>query len=217
MRESFKDKKERAGMIFKRLKEMYPDATCALDFKTAWELLVATILSAQCTDKRVNIVTPHLFKKLPTVRDFAEVEQEELEEYIRSTGFYRNKAKNIKGAAKKVVEDFGGRVPDNMDELVTLPGIARKSGNVILCTWFKKTEGVTVDTHVKRLSGRLDLSNEKTPEKIEQDLMKLYPKSNWCAFSYMLVDHGRKVCDAKKPRCIECKLQDICPSAKNYL
>ncbi|MFC1656188.1 endonuclease III [Patescibacteria group bacterium] len=217
MRESFENKKKRANVIFKRLGKIYPKAKCALIHSSVWELLVATVLSAQCTDKRVNIVTPPLFKGFPTVKAFAECDLADLERAIHSTGFYRNKAKNIKGAAQKVLSDFGGKVPDTMEELVTLPGIARKSANVLLYAWFGKNEGVVVDTHVKRISNRLGLTSEKIPEKIEKDLMKLYPRKDWGQFAYYIVDHGRALCKAPTPKCAECDLQDICPAAKLYL
>jgi len=217
MRESKSEKMKRAKEIYKRLHSMYKGAKCALHFTNAWELLVATILSAQCTDKRVNMVTPALFKRYPTVKDFAKADNSELEKYIHSTGFFRNKAKNILGAANKVVEDFNGNVPDTMKELITIPGIARKSANVILYVWYGKNEGVVVDTHVKRISNRLELTKEQNPVKIEQDLMKLYPREQWGKLSYYIVDHGRAICKAPTPKCAECNLKDICPSSKNYL
>lgn len=217
MHESFENKKKRANEIFKRLSKMYSNATCALKHTSVWELLVATILSAQCTDKRVNMVTPILFKQFPTIKAFAQCNLADLEKAIRSTGFYRNKAKNIKGAAQKILKDFDGKVPDTMEELITLPGIARKSANVLLYVWFGKNEGVVVDTHVKRISNRLDLTNEKTPEKIEKDLMKLYPRKDWGQLAYYIVDHGRALCKAPTPKCAECDLKDICPAAKLYL
>lgn len=215
--ESSEDKKKRAYEIYKRLKKMYPEAKTALRHTSAWELLVASILSAQCTDKRVNMITPLLFKKYPEIEDFAQAEKEELEKLIYSTGFYRNKAKNIIGAAKKILNDFKGNVPDNMENLVTIPGVARKTANVILSSWFKKNEGVVVDTHVKRISQRLGLTENKTPEKIEKDLMNIYEKKKWGPFSYMIVDHGRALCKAPTPKCILCKLKDICPSSSKYL
>lgn len=217
MKESFEKKKKRAGKIYRRLLKMYPNAKTALNHKNAWELLVASILSAQCTDKRVNKVTPHLFKRYPEIKDFAEADLNELQKLIYSTGFYRNKAKNIIGAAKKILKDFNGKVPDNMKELITLPGVARKTANVILSSWFKKNEGVVVDTHVKRISRRLGLTDNKTPEKIEKDLMKLYERKKWGPLSYMIVDHGRALCKAPTPKCIKCDLKDICPSASKFL
>ena len=217
MRESQKDKQIRAREIYRRLENMYKGAKCALSFTSAWELMVATILSAQCTDKRVNMVTPALFRRYQTVNDFAQADKEELQEYIHSTGFFRNKAKNIIDAANKIVNDFKGKVPNTMKELVTIPGIARKSANVILYVWYGKNEGIVVDTHVKRISNRLALTKEQNPVKIEQDLMKLYPSSKWGKLSYYIVDHGRAICKAPTPKCIECKLKDICPSSKKYL
>ena len=189
-----------AQEILKRLKKEYPNAQCALTHKSAWELLVATILSAQCTDERVNKVTPELFAKYPTVEDVNNMDIENLKKIIRSTGFYNNKAKNIKGAAKVVVEKYDGKIPDNMEALLTLPGVARKTANVVLSVWFHKNEGVVVDTHVKRLSQRYGLSKEKTPEKIEKDLMKLYPQEEWERISTLLIHHGRAVATARNPQ-----------------
>jgi endonuclease-3 len=206
-----------AQEVYKRLHAIYKGAKCALHFTSSWELLVATILSAQCTDKRVNMVTPILFKKYPTVNDFAKARQHELEKYIHSTGFFRNKAKNIMGAAQTVVEKFKGEVPDNMEELITIPGIARKSANVLLYVWYGKNEGVVVDTHVKRISNRLGLTKEQNPVKIERDLMQLYPRKKWGLLAYYLVDHGRALCKAPTPKCIECPLKDICPPSKRYI
>jgi len=209
--------KKNAYEYFDRLSQMYPNPKCALNFTNAWELLVATILSAQCTDKRVNMVTPGLFKELPTIQAFADVDLARLEQIIRSTGFFRNKAKNIKAAAKTVLEQFNGSVPEEMDDLIKIPGIARKSANVILYVWYGKNQGVIVDTHVKRISGRLGLTKHKDPVKIEKDLMKLYKKDDWGLLSYYFVDHGRALCKAPTPKCADCDLKDICPSAKNYL
>lgn len=209
--------KKNAYEYFNRLSKMYPNPKCALNFTSAWELLVSTILSAQCTDKRVNMITPQVFMELPTMQDYIDVDQEHLEQLIRSSGFFRNKAKNIKGAARIVVEQFNSTVPKEMDELLKIPGIARKSANVLLWVWFGKNEGVIVDTHVKRLSNRLGLTKEQNPVKIEQDLIKLYKKDDWGILSYYLVDHGRALCKAPTPKCLECKLNDICPSAKKYL
>jgi len=209
--------KKEAEEIYERLESLYKGAKCALHFTSAWELMVATILSAQCTDKRVNMVTPALFKRYITTKDFAEANKEELQEYIHSTGFFRNKAKNIIGAANTVIEDFKGKVPNTMKELITIPGIARKSANVILYVWYGKNEGVVVDTHVKRLSNRLGLTKEQNPVKIEQDLIKLYPQEQWGKLSYYLVDHGRAICKAPTPKCTDCTLNDICPSSKIYL
>ncbi len=217
MRETKKDKKKRAALLYKQLEKEYKGAKCALHFTSAWELLVATILSAQCTDKRVNMVTPALFKKFPTIESFAKADKKTLEQYIHSTGFYRNKTKNIIGAAKTILQDFNGTVPQTMKELITIPGIARKSANVILYVWYGKNEGVVVDTHVKRLSNRLGLTNEKNPVKIEKDLMQLYPRSQWGTFAYYLVEHGRALCKAPTPRCADCTLIELCPTSKKYL
>lgn len=217
MPESKKDLKIRAQEIYKRLSKMYPNAKCALYFTNAFELMVATILSAQCTDKRVNMITPQLFKKYPSVEAFANVSQTELEQEIYSTGFYRNKAKNIIAASQKIVAEFDGKVPDNMEELLTLPGIARKSANVVLYVWYDKNEGVVVDTHVKRISNRLALTKNKTPEKIEKDLMNLYEREIWGPFAYYLVVHGRTLCMARNPQCAKCPLQPICPGSKEFL
>ena len=200
----------RVAEILKRLNQNYPDVTCALHHNSAWELVVATILSAQCTDVRVNIVTPELFKKYPSVQDFAALKPEQLEPDIRTTGFFRNKAKSVVGAAKRVVEEFGGRVPDEMDQLLTLPGVARKTANVVLGTWFKKNVGVVVDTHVTRISNRLELSTGTDARKIEQDLMKVVPQEKWTLFSHQIIWHGRKICIARKPKCAECPLENIC-------
>jgi len=177
------------------------------------QLLVATILSAQCTDKRVNVVTQDLFKRHRTVKSFADVPQAELEEEIHSTGFFRNKAKNIRGAAAMILSDFGGKVPDTMADLLTLPGVARKTANCVLGNAFGKNEGVVVDTHVKRLAGRLGLSKQKTPEKIELDLMPLFPQNDWALLSHLLIFHGRTYCMARNPNCPDCPLADLCPSA----
>lgn len=200
----------RVTEILARLDKTYPDVTCALHHNSAWELVVATILSAQCTDVRVNMVVPVLFKKYPTVQDFARLKPEQLEPDIRTTGFFRNKAKSVVGAAKKVVENFGGQVPDEMDQLLTLPGVARKTANVVLGTWFKKNLGVVVDTHVTRISNRLELSSGSDARKIEQDLMKVIPQEKWTLFSHQIIWHGRKVCIARRPKCVECPLENIC-------
>ena len=192
---------------------MYPTAKCALHHSNAWELLVATILSAQCTDVRVNIVTPVLFKKYPTPQDFAALKPEQLEPDIRSTGFFRNKSKSIVGAAKKIVEEFGGQVPDEMDKLLTVPGAARKTSNVVLGTWFKKAVGVVVDTHVHQISRRLELTRNDDPKTIEQDLMKILPQQKWIDFSHQIIHHGRALCVARKPKCAECPLENLCHAA----
>ena len=189
----------RVQEILQRLDTLYPDVTCALHHRSAWELLVATILSAQSTDVRVNMVTPELFRKYPTVEDFAALTPEQLQPDVRSTGFFRNKSKSVVGAAKKIVSDFGGQVPDQMDQLLTLPGVARKTANVVLGTWFKKNEGVVVDTHVHRISRRLELTRNDDPKKIEQDLMKIIPREKWTLFSHQIIWHGRKLCIARRP------------------
>src|SRR6478736_594818 len=196
--------------ILKRLDTLYAGVTCALHHKTAWELLVATILSAQSTDVRVNMVTPELFRKYPTVQDFAKLEPEQLEPGIRSTGFFRNKSKSVVGAAKMIVNDFGGSVPENMDDLLKVPGVARKTANVVLGTWFKKNEGVVVDTHVHRISRRLELTKNDEPKSIEQDLMKIIPRERWTLFSHQIIWHGRKLCFARSPKCADCLLENIC-------
>jgi endonuclease III len=192
---------------------LYPDVTCALTHTSAWELLVATILSAQSTDVNVNRVTPELFRKYPTVCDFAALEAKQLEPDIRSTGFFRNKAKFVVGAANKIVQDFGGEVPRTMEELLTLPGVARKTANVVLGTWFKEAVGIVVDTHVTRLSRRLELTKNTDAVKIEDDLMKVIPKEKWILFAHQLIWHGRKVCLARSLRCAECRLENLCHAA----
>ncbi len=204
-------KKTDVTILLKRLNEGYGTAKTALVYRTPHEMLVATILSAQCTDERVNKVTAELFKKYSSVDDFANAQPEELEGDVRSTGFFRNKARNIIGASKMIVENFGGRVPDKMNELLKLPGVARKTANVVLHNAYGIVEGVVVDTHVGRLSRRLGLSKEENAEKVERDLMKLVPHKDWGNVSYLLIDHGRAVCKARKPRCEECFLHDICP------
>src|SRR5580658_8045895 len=206
------ERKARIAEILRRLDKMYPNATCALHHRSPWELLVATILSAQCTDKRVNLVTPGLFAKYPTPRDFAAVKPEVLAEDIRSTGFFNNKAKSIVGAAKKVVNDFGGKVPRTIEEMLTIPGAARKTANVVLGTAYGIASGVVVDTHVQRLSARLDLTKETDPVKIEQDLMKIVPREHWILFSHQLIHFGRGICVARKPKCAECPLESLCKS-----
>ena len=201
---------KRIAELLRRLQAAYPKAECALHHRNAWELLVATILSAQCTDARVNLVTPSLFKKFPTPRAFAEASLPAIEEEIRSTGFYHNKAKSISGAAKKLISDFGGKVPETMAELLTLPGVARKTGNVVLGVAFGKTEGVVVDTHVLRLSHRLGLTRAEDPKRVEEDLMRIIPRDHWIAFSHEMIHHGRQICIARKPRCIDCPLETMC-------
>lgn len=204
---------ERVREILKRLDQRYPGVTCALHHKSPWELLVATILSAQCTDVRVNMVTPVLFKKYPSPSDFAALKPEQLEPDIRSTGFFRNKSKSLVGAAKGVMETFHGQVPDTMEELLTLPGVARKTANVVLGTWFKKAVGVVVDTHVQRISRRLELTRSEDPKDIERDLMKVLPQEKWIEFSHQIIHHGRALCIARKPKCAECPLENICHAA----
>lgn len=204
---------ERIKAILQRLDQTYPGATCALTHKSAWELLVATILSAQCTDVRVNMVTPVLFRKYPTPQHFAALKPEELEPDIRSTGFFRNKSKSLVGSAKKLVEEFNGKVPEKMDLLLTMPGVARKTANVVLGTWFRKAVGVVVDTHVHRISRRLELTRSDNPKDIEQDLMRVIPQERWIDFSHLIIHHGRALCVARKPRCAQCPLEDLCHAA----
>jgi endonuclease III len=202
----------RVRAILEKLDEAYPAATCALKHKNAFQLLIATILSAQCTDERVNQVTATLFPKYPTPQAFAYANPAELEKEIRPTGFFRNKTKSVMGASKKIVEEFGGQVPKTMEELLTLPGVARKTANVVLGTAFGIPSGVVVDTHVQRLAGRLDLTKNTDPKKIEQDLMRVIPQDRWILFAHQLIWHGRRVCQARKPRCIECNLERLCYS-----
>jgi endonuclease III len=201
---------ERVSEILQRLDQLYPGVTCALTHRSAWELLVATILSAQSTDVRVNMVTPEIFQKYPTIQDFAALKPEQLEPDIRSTGFFRNKSKSVVGAAKRIVGEFGGEVPCDMDQLLTLPGVARKTANVVLGTWFKKNDGVVVDTHVFRIARRLELTRENDPRKIEQDLMKIIPRAKWTDFAHQVIWHGRKLCIARSPKCADCLLENIC-------
>jgi len=189
---------------------MYPNVTCELHHDNAWQLLVATILSAQCTDKRVNMVTPGLFRKYPTVQDFAAVGPEELGQDIKSTGFFNNKAKSLIGAAKRVLAEFGGDVPRTMEEMLTIPGAARKTANVVLGTVYGIASGVVVDTHVQRIARRLDLTKEEDPVKIERDLMKLLPQERWIQFSHQMIHHGRRVCAARNPKCGECRISPVC-------
>ena len=203
---------ERLQKIFTALGTLFPQAECALRHENAFQLLVATILSAQCTDERVNKVTPELFRQFPAPQDFVALPQEDLEQVIRSTGFFRNKAKSIIGAATRIVQEFGGKVPQTMEELLTLPGVARKTANVVLGTAFGIARGVVVDTHVFRIAHRLKLTREKTPEKVEQDLMKIVPQDRWISFSHQLIWFGRKICDARKPLCAKCPLVTVCDS-----
>ena len=210
------NKKLRTAEIIKRLKKAYPDAHCALEHSNPFELLIATVLSAQCTDARVNIVTADLFRKYRGPQDFVDVSQQELEKDIHSTGFFRNKAKNIKAASQRLIEVYGGNIPRTMDEILTLGGVARKTANVVLGNAFGIASGVVVDTHVSRLSQRLGLTKQKTPQKIEKDLEKLVPKTNWIMFPHWMIFHGRQICHARKPKCLECSLSDICPSFKIF-
>ena len=204
----------RAPLIFRRLRRTYPDAHCELDFGNPYQLLVATILSAQCTDKRVNMVTPALFDRYPDPEALAMADPRELEEAVKSTGFFRNKTRSLLGMAGGLLDNFGGAVPDQMDDLVTLPGVGRKTANVILGTAFGKPAGVVVDTHVGRLSRRLGLTRLADPVKVEAVLMKLFPQKNWTLLSHLLIFHGRRVCVARRPRCAECVLNDLCPSSE---
>ena len=203
----------RAKKIIARLKREYPDATCALHHKSALELVVATILSAQCTDARVNIVTPHLFAKYRTAADYAAADPKVFEQEIQSTGFFRNKTRSIIGMAQALMERHGGEVPQTMEELTDLPGVGRKTANVILGTWFQKNEGIVVDTHVQRLTGLLKLRRQDDPVKIEQELMGIVSREDWTWFSHTLIQHGRQVCIARRPRCADCVLNRLCPSS----
>jgi endonuclease-3 len=205
--------KNRSDNIHKILRERYPEVKTPLNYETPFQLLVATILSAQCTDVRVNMVTPELFRKYPTPADFARLKPEQLEPDIRSTGFFRNKSKSIVGAAQKVVKEFGGQVPSEMAEILTLPGVARKTANVVLGTWFKKAEGVVVDTHVQRIARRLELTKNEDPAKIEQDLMQVIPRERWIEFAHQIIWHGRKLCTARSPKCADCLLEKLCHAA----
>lgn len=205
---------ERAGMIYKRLAKEYPDAHCELDHENPLQLLVATILSAQCTDKRVNLVTPALFKRFPDAESLSSANPEELEDLIRSTGFFRNKTKSLLGMAKAVVERHRGAIPETMEELTKLPGVGRKTANVVLGNAFHMNEGVVVDTHVGRLSLRLGLTRQTDPVKVELQLMKLFPKKVWAQLSHLFIFHGRRVCFARAPKCEMCVLSDICPSSR---
>jgi len=203
---------DRIAAILKALNEAYPEVECALTHRSPWELLVATILSAQCTDVRVNMVTPELFRRFSTPQAMAKATLPELEELIRTTGFFRNKAKSIQGAANKVVMEFKGKVPQTLAELITIPGAARKTANVVLGVCFGKAEGVVVDTHVFRIARRLGLAKAETAEKVEQELMQVIPQNRWIAFSHQLIHHGRQVCEARKPKCDKCNLEQLCHS-----
>jgi endonuclease-3 len=200
----------RVTAILDALQQAYPNAVCALHHKSAWQLLVATILSAQCTDVRVNLVTPALFRAFPTPKAMAAASLPELEELIRTTGFFRNKAKSIQGAGRIVSEEFHGKVPHTMPELLRIPGVARKTANVVLSSWFKIADGIVVDTHVLRLARRLGLTKETTPEKVERDLMRIVPQSQWIDFTHRIIAHGRAICIARKPRCADCPLEPLC-------
>ena len=213
MRENKTQRRERTEQIIKLLKRAHPDAHCALNHSNAFELLVATILSAQCTDERVNIVTADLFRKYRKPEDSLKVRDTELQQDIKTTGFYRNKTKSIQGACKMLVEEFGGQVPKTMDELLRLPGVARKTGNVVLGVAYRIAAGIVVDTHVSRLSHRLRLTKQKDAVKIEQDLIELVPKRDWIIFSHLLIFHGRRVCKARRPLCEECVVENLCPSS----
>lgn len=199
--------------ILNRLDQRYPNVVCALHHNSAWELLIATILSAQCTDVMVNKVTPILFQKYPSPQAMAAATPEELEPILRPTGFYRNKAKSVVGASKAIVENFGGSVPDEMHKLLTMPGVARKTANVVLGSWFRQAVGVVVDTHVHRISRRLELTKADDPKNIEQDLMKVIPQAKWIEYSHQIIHHGRALCIARKPKCAECPLENICHAA----
>jgi endonuclease-3 len=201
---------DRIAAILRGLDETYPNVECALTHRSSWELLIATILSAQCTDVRVNMVTPALFKRFPTPQAMAKASIEELEELIRTTGFYHNKAKSIQGAARKIIAGFKGKVPETLAELITIPGAARKTANVVLGVCFGKAEGVVVDTHVFRIARRLALAKGDTPQKVEQELIKILPQPRWIGFSHQIIHHGRAVCDARKPKCDRCNLEQLC-------
>jgi endonuclease-3 len=212
-REGVTARKARAAEILRRLKALYPDADCALVHRDALELVVATVLSAQCTDARVNLVTPALFARCPTAADYAAIPIAELEELIRSTGFFRNKAKSLRGLGAALVERHGGRVPDTMDELVRLPGVGRKTANVVLGNAFGKNEGIVVDTHVGRLAKRLGFTSAADPVRVERDLVPLFPREDWALLAHLLIAHGRAICVARKPRCAACALSELCPSS----
>ena len=203
---------ERVAAILRALDEAYPNAVCALQHRSPWELLVATILSAQCTDVRVNMVTPELFRRFPTPQAMAKASLPELEELIKTTGFFRNKAKSIQGAARKIITDFGGKVPETLAELITVPGAARKTANVVLGVSFGKAEGIVVDTHVFRIARRLELAKGDTPQKVEQELMQVIPRDHWITFSHQVIHHGRQVCIARTPKCNACNLETLCRS-----
>lgn len=206
-------RKRRLSKILRRLNIDYPQAECALRHNSAWELLAATILSAQCTDTQVNKITPALFERYPTAEAMAAAPVEAIEQMVKTTGFFRNKAKSLKGAAQKIVADFGGETPSTLEGLLTLPGVARKTANVVMGTWFRKASGVVVDTHVQRISRRLDLTRQTDPKKIERDLMAALPRKRWILYSHQIIHHGRRVCAARKPKCTQCRLNDLCYAA----
>jgi len=212
-RETLTIRKTRASEVVALLKKNYPNSKCSLSFKTIHQLMVATILSAQCTDERVNMVTPSLFKRYSSIKAFAEAEAEELKKLIYTTGFYQNKAKSIKNSAIDLMEKYSGRIPETLDELVKLPGVGRKTGSVILGVGFGRAEGIVVDTHVGRISRLLGFTQEKAPVKVERDLMKLIAQSDWIVYSHMLIDHGRAICIARRPDCENCFLNQLCPSS----
>lgn len=215
MKEAYASREDSVKEVIRILKDRYPRSRTALHYKNPLQILIATILSAQSTDKKVNEITPALFEKYPTAEKLAGAPRDKIEEIIRPTGFFRNKAKSIQGAARKIKNDFGGDVPATMEALLTLPGVARKTANIVLSSAFHKAGGIAVDTHVKRLSQRLGFSKENNPDKIEQDLMQIVPEEEWLHFNYMLVNFGRDICQAKKPRCGECPLAHLCPSFRN--
>jgi len=212
--ESNDEKRKRATLIRRRIRKSYPDAKCALNFSNPLEMLVATVLSAQCTDTKVNEVTATLFKKYTKPEDYLAAKPGELEQDIHQTGFFNQKAKSIRGLSQKILEDFSGEVPRTMKEILTLPGVARKTGNVVLGNAYGVVEGIAIDTHVHRLSYRLGLSDEDDPINVEQDLMSLTPRKDWFALTYLLIEHGRRICDARKPKCAECVLSDVCPAVR---
>lgn len=211
-----RERLDRVAAILPRLKKTYPNARCSLDHRDPLQLIVATILSAQCTDERVNLVTKDLFARYRTAGDYAKTTQEQLEKDIKSTGFYRNKAKSIRAMAQSLIDKHGGKVPDTMEELVDLAGVGRKTANVVLGNAFGKNVGVVVDTHVGRVTGRLKLTSHTDPVKIEQDLMQVIPQSDWTLFAHLMIYHGRAVCQARKPRCAECPIREFCPSADKF-
>jgi len=213
-KETFEEKRKRARTILRRLEKLYPRTRTALDYTNPFELVVSTVLSAQSTDKMVNIITKDLFRKYKTPQDYLKAKPGELEQDIKASGFFNQKAKSIRGLSQKLVDEFDGKVPDTMEELITLPGVARKTANVVLGNAFGKNEGIAVDTHVHRLSWRLGFSDHDDPNKVEQDLMKLFPRDKWFKVSHLLIDHGRNVCFARNPNCAECVVNELCPAAR---